>query len=154
QLESTTTALARQLADGPRQALGSIKQNPLDAPHQTLDESLAAEIPPHNASGIPADHLPAVQAFARKEDRVVNPPGSTGPRRGGERQSRTCTTTSPTGAREVRKAFAGCASSANPSETAQTTRRSSGRSRKSRTQSENIAIAACGTVARPSAWAA
>lgn len=74
ELEATTTALARQLADGPREALRSIKQNLLEAPHQTLDEAMAAEIPRHKASGITADHLTAVQAFARKEKPVFNRP--------------------------------------------------------------------------------
>jgi len=67
ELEQTTGALARQLADGPRYALSLIKQNLLDAPHQTLDESMAAEVPRHKACGITADHVAAVAAFARKE---------------------------------------------------------------------------------------
>lgn len=72
ELEATTLELARRLADGPRHALRLIKQNLLDATHQTLEESMAAEIPRHKSCGITADHLGAVRAFAAKQVPVFN----------------------------------------------------------------------------------
>ena len=72
--EATTTELARRLADGPRAALRAIKRNLLDAPHLTLDESMAREIVRFKECGIVPDHPAAVEAFARKEQPRFNQP--------------------------------------------------------------------------------
>lgn len=72
ELEETTHALARQLADGPRHAMRLIKENLLDAPHQTLSESMAGEVPRHKSCGITSDHVAAVRAFATKQKPVFN----------------------------------------------------------------------------------
>lgn len=74
ELEATTRELARRLADGPRSTLRLIKQNLLEAPHQTLSESMAAEVPRHKACGITEDHVVAVRAFAAKQTPVFNRP--------------------------------------------------------------------------------
>lgn len=72
ELETATLDLARRLADGPRETLTRIKQNLVDAPTQTLDESMAAEVPRHKECGLTEDHIGAVRAFARKQAPVFN----------------------------------------------------------------------------------
>lgn len=70
ELAAQTDALARQLADGPALALRHLKSNLLDAPGQTLSESMAVEVQRHKECGLTADHVEAVRAFVEKRPPV------------------------------------------------------------------------------------
>lgn len=69
-LTQKTTEIAEQLANGPRLALASMKQNLLNAPHLDLEASMDAEVPLHKASGLTEDHVGAVKAFVEKRQPV------------------------------------------------------------------------------------
>lgn len=68
ELTARTADLAARLANGPRQALASMKHNLRLARHASLDEAMAAEIPLHKGCGITADHREAVAAFMEKRE--------------------------------------------------------------------------------------
>ncbi|WP_338750408.1 enoyl-CoA hydratase-related protein [Janibacter alittae] len=70
ELVEQTRVLARRLADGPTLALAHIKRNLLEAPQQTLSESMAAEVPRHKECGLSADHVEAARAFVEKRPPV------------------------------------------------------------------------------------
>lgn len=70
ELEARTRELAGQLAAGSAGTLASIKRNLLEAPGQTLSESMAAEVPRHKACGVTADHVEAARAFVEKRPPV------------------------------------------------------------------------------------
>lgn len=70
ELEEGTRTLATQLADGPGLALANIKRNLREAPHQTLSQSMAAEVPRHKACGLTGDHVEAARAFVEKRPPV------------------------------------------------------------------------------------
>lgn len=70
ELAEQTAALARQLADGPSLTLAHIKSNLLEAPRQTLSESMTAEVRRHKECGLSADHIEAARAFVEKRPPV------------------------------------------------------------------------------------
>lgn len=70
ELAARTRELAEQLAAGSAGTLASIKRNLLEAPTQTLSESMAAEVPRHKACGLTADHVEAARAFVEKRPPV------------------------------------------------------------------------------------
>lgn len=72
ELEQATRDLAGQLADGSAGTLASIKRNLLEAPSQTLSESMAAEVPRHKACGLTDDHVEAARAFVEKRRPVFS----------------------------------------------------------------------------------
>lgn len=69
-LAEATRALAQQLAAGPALALSYIKANLLEAPSQTLSESMRAEVPRHKQCGLTDDHVEAARAFVEKRPPV------------------------------------------------------------------------------------
>ncbi len=66
EFEARTRALAEQLANGPRQAFSSMKDNIVRAAEQTLEENMHDEVPLHKATGLTEDHIGAVRAFVEK----------------------------------------------------------------------------------------
>lgn len=66
EFEARTRALAEQLANGPRQAFSSMKDNIIRAAEQTLEENMHDEVPLHKATGLTEDHIGAVRAFVEK----------------------------------------------------------------------------------------
>lgn len=70
ELEARTLELAGHLAAGSAGTLARIKRNLLEAPGQTLSESMAAEVPRHKACGLTADHVEAARAFVEKRPPV------------------------------------------------------------------------------------
>lgn len=70
ELEAHAHELAARLAAGPTLALAHLKTNLLEAPSQTLSESMAAEVPRHKECGLTADHVEAVRAFVEKRPPV------------------------------------------------------------------------------------
>ncbi len=70
ELEERTRELAARLAAGPARALAGIKRNLLEAPTQSLSESMAAEIPRHKDCGLTSDHVEAARAFVEKRPPV------------------------------------------------------------------------------------
>lgn len=61
---------AARLAAGPRQALGAMKLNLLDAEEHDLATAMDREVPRHQACGVTEDHREAVRAFADKREPV------------------------------------------------------------------------------------
>lgn len=59
-------ALAQQLANGPRQALASMKDNLVRAAEQSLEDNMRDEVPLHKATGLSEDHIAAARAFVEK----------------------------------------------------------------------------------------
>lgn len=70
ELQERTRELATRLADGSALTLSHIKRNLLEAPRQTLSESMAAEVPRHKECGLTADHVEAARAFVEKRPPV------------------------------------------------------------------------------------
>lgn len=66
ELENAATDVARRLAHGPSHALAGMKANLLRAPHESLEESMDAEVPLHKATGTTKEHIEAVRAFMSK----------------------------------------------------------------------------------------
>lgn len=66
ELVEATTDLATHLAHGPALTLTHIKSNLREAPHQTLSESMAGEVPRHKECGLTDDHVEAARAFVEK----------------------------------------------------------------------------------------
>lgn len=69
-LSAKTTEIAERLANGPRLALASMKQNLIDAPILDLEASMDAEVPLHKTTGLSEDHINAVRAFVEKRQPV------------------------------------------------------------------------------------
>src|SRR5699024_8753973 len=57
ELAQAITELATRLAHGPALTLAHIKSNLREAPHQTLSESMAGEVPRHKECGLTDDHV-------------------------------------------------------------------------------------------------
>lgn len=72
ELEARTRELAAQLANGSALTLAHIKRNLLDAPSQTLSESMASEVPRHKECGLSEDHVEAARAFVEKRPPVFS----------------------------------------------------------------------------------
>lgn len=66
EFQARTTEIAQQLASGPALALEYIADNLRRASHQTLSESMDAEVPLHKRTGLTQDHIGAVRAFVEK----------------------------------------------------------------------------------------
>ena len=69
-LEREAHAVARRLADGPRAALASMKENVALALTTPLDEYMDVEVTRHLATSATADHAEAARAFVEKRDPV------------------------------------------------------------------------------------
>lgn len=63
---------ARALADGPRTALSSIKDNLVRADTQTLEQNMHDEVLLHKQTGLTDDHIGAVRAFIDKRTPTFN----------------------------------------------------------------------------------
>lgn len=72
ELEARTRELAAQLANGSVLTLAHIKRNLLEAPGQTLSESMASEVPRHKECGLTDDHIEAARAFVEKRPPVFS----------------------------------------------------------------------------------
>lgn len=72
ELEARTRELAAQLASGSALTLAHIKRNLLEAPSQTLSESMASEVPRHKECGLSEDHVEAARAFVEKRPPVFS----------------------------------------------------------------------------------
>lgn len=70
ELEAKTAEIAEQLANGPRLALASMKQNLIEAPAVDLEASMDAEVARHKTTGLSDDHIAAVRAFVEKREPV------------------------------------------------------------------------------------
>lgn len=70
QLAARATEIAERLAQGPRLALASMKQNLIEAAVVDLDTSMDAEVVLHKTSGLSDDHIAAVRAFVEKREPV------------------------------------------------------------------------------------
>jgi 2-(1,2-epoxy-1,2-dihydrophenyl)acetyl-CoA isomerase len=66
ELGSRTREIALQLANGPSLALAYMKDNLVRASHESLEESMDAEVPLHKTTGLTDDHRGAVRAFVEK----------------------------------------------------------------------------------------
>lgn len=69
-LEREALAVARRLADGPRTALASMKENVALALTTPLDEYMDVEVTHHLATFATEDHAEAARAFVEKRDPV------------------------------------------------------------------------------------
>lgn len=69
-LEREAMAVAQRLADGPRTALASMKENVALALTTPLDEYMDVEVTHHQATFATADHVEAARAFVEKRDPV------------------------------------------------------------------------------------
>lgn len=70
--EEELEARTRELANGSALTLAHIKRNLLDAPGQTLSESMASEVPRHKECGLSEDHVEAARAFVEKRPPVFS----------------------------------------------------------------------------------
>ena len=70
ELKVKTAEIAEQLANGPRLALASMKQNLIEAPTVDLEASMDAEVARHKTTGLSDDHIAAVRAFIEKREPV------------------------------------------------------------------------------------
>jgi len=70
EFEDRVRVFADRLANGPAQAYASMLDNIARAPHETLAESMDAEVPLHKATGLTEDHIGAVRAFVEKRQPV------------------------------------------------------------------------------------
>ncbi len=80
-LEREAMAVAQRLADGPRAALASMKENVALALSTPLEEYMDVEVTHHQATFATADHAEAARAFVEKRDPVFGAPGA-GPGQG------------------------------------------------------------------------
>lgn len=69
-LEREAMAVAQRLADGPRTALASMKENVALALTTPLEEYMDVEVTHHLATFATADHVEAARAFVEKRDPV------------------------------------------------------------------------------------
>lgn len=75
-LEHEAMAVARRLANGPRTALASMKENVALALSTPLEEYMDVEVTHHQATFATADHVEAARAFVEKRDPVFRAPGA------------------------------------------------------------------------------
>jgi 2-(1,2-epoxy-1,2-dihydrophenyl)acetyl-CoA isomerase len=64
---------AMEFAEGPRTAIGYIKQNVLDAAHLPLREALVAEAQRQTLTGQTPDHKEAIRAWVEKREPRFGP---------------------------------------------------------------------------------
>ena len=76
ELEHEAMAVARRLADGPRTALASMKENVALALSTPLEEYMDVEVTHHQATFATADHVEAARAFVEKREPVFGEPRS------------------------------------------------------------------------------
>ena len=75
-LEREAMAVARRLADGPRTALASMKENVALALTTPLEEYMDVEVTHHQATFATADHVEAARAFVEKRDPLFGGSGA------------------------------------------------------------------------------
>jgi 2-(1,2-epoxy-1,2-dihydrophenyl)acetyl-CoA isomerase len=73
-LEREAMAVAQRMADGPRTALGSMKENVALALSTPLEEYMDVEVTRHQATFATADHTEAARAFVEKREPVFGAP--------------------------------------------------------------------------------